>query len=46
MAPFVDEAWGQFHQHFTKNLLSAQIPKVQKGSQIISVFLHFWDVHV
>jgi len=28
---------------FFKQLLHAKIPKPQKDSQIIIVFLHFWD---
>ena len=29
-------SWGQFHQHAYAKLLQAQIPKVKKGSQVIS----------
>jgi len=37
---------GWFHQHAYSKLLCAQIPKVQKDSQVISVFLRFWDLLV
>jgi len=36
-------AWGEFHQHVYAQLLRKQIPKVQKDSQITSVFLRSWD---
>jgi hypothetical protein len=36
--------WCQFYQHVYKKLLSAKIPKALKESQVISVFLHFWDL--
>ena len=41
-------SWGQFHQLFTNSFyfLLAQIPKVQKDSQVISVFWHYWDLHL
>jgi len=28
---------------FYEQLLCAQIPKVEKDSQVFSVFLHYWD---
>jgi hypothetical protein len=31
---------------FTAQLLRTQIPKLQKDSLVISVFLHFWDLWV
>ncbi len=34
----------QFQLHLFKKLLCAQIPKAQKDSHIISVFLPFWDL--
>ncbi len=30
--------------NFINMLLSRKIPKAQKDSQVISVFLHFWDL--
>jgi len=38
----VDEidGWDQFHQHLYAKLMLAQIPKAQKGSDVISVFFH------
>jgi len=41
-----EQGQGQFHKPFYKQLLLAQIPKAQKDSQVISVFLHFWDLHM
>jgi hypothetical protein len=35
---------GQFHQHVYVLLLHAQIPKMQRDSQIISDFYQFWDL--
>jgi len=37
--------WSQFHQNVYVQLLHVQIPKAQKDSQVISVFLHFWNLH-
>ncbi len=31
---------------FYEQLLCLQIPKAQEDSQVINVFLHFWDLHV
>jgi len=36
--------WGQFHQHVYLKLLLEKITKAQKDRQVISVFLHFWDL--
>jgi hypothetical protein len=33
----------QFHRHIIVQLLSAQIPKVQEDSQIVRIFLRFWN---
>jgi len=33
-----------FSPHIYTKLLQAQIPKAQKDSQVISVFLCFWDL--
>jgi len=33
----------RFHQHVYVQLLLAKIPKAQKDSQVINVFLSFWD---
>ncbi len=35
---------GQFYQHFYTQLLNVQIQKVQKDSQVISVFLCIRDM--
>jgi hypothetical protein len=35
---------GHFYQHVYTQLLCMQIPKAQIDSQVISVFLHFWDL--
>jgi len=35
---------GQFHQCFTKQLLSMQILKAQKNTDDLTVFLSFWDI--
>jgi hypothetical protein len=35
-----------FHQYSYSQLLPIKIPKAQKDSQIISVFLCFWDLRV
>jgi len=35
---------GLFHLHVYSQLLRAQIPKAKKDSQVISVFLRFWDL--
>ncbi len=43
---FLIAIWGQFCQYVYDQFLLAQIPKVQKESQVISVFLHFWDLRV
>jgi len=40
------DTWGRFHQHVYAKLLHAKIPKAQKDSQVISVFLHLWDLRV
>jgi len=38
---------GQSHQHVFEKLLRVQmIPKAQRGSIVISVFLRFWDLHL
>ncbi len=37
-------AWGLFQQHMYAQLLWAQIPKMFKDCQVISVFLHFEDL--
>ncbi len=37
---------GQFHQHVYAKFLHVQIPKAQKDSQVITVFLHFWDLRM
>ncbi len=37
------ETWGWFYQHGYVQLLIAQIPKAEKDSQAISVFLNLWD---
>jgi len=37
------ETCGQFYQHAYAQLLQAKIPKAQKDSHVISVFLCFWD---
>jgi len=39
-----DETRCQFHQHAYAKLLHAQIPKLQKDIQVVSVFLRFWDL--
>ncbi len=36
---------GWFHQHVHTQLLHAQVSKVQKDNQVVSVFLYFWDLH-
>jgi len=36
--------WSLFYQHVYKKLLQAQIPKAQKDSQVIIVFLPFWEM--
>ncbi len=36
---------GSISPTFYTQLLHAQIPKAQKDSQVISVFLQFWDLH-
>ncbi len=36
--------WGGFHQHGNAQHLHVQIPKAQKDDQVISVFLHFWNL--
>jgi len=36
--------WGQFQQHVYAQLLCLQISKVQRDSQVIRVFLRFWDL--
>jgi len=36
--------WVQFHQHVDVQLLRVQIPRAQKDSQVVSVFLRFWDL--
>jgi len=38
------ETLGRFHQHVYVQLLRLQIPKAQKDSQVISVFLHILDL--
>ena len=38
--------WGQFHQHVYVQLLRAQISKVKKEIQVISVFWRFGDLSV
>jgi len=35
---------GRFHQHFYLKVLGVQIPKAEKDSREISVFLPFWDL--
>ncbi len=42
----VDEigSLSQFLQHVYTQFLYAQIPKSQKDSQVVSVFLHFEDL--
>jgi hypothetical protein len=35
---------GSISSKFYAKLLLAQIPKVQKGSQYVSLFLYFWDL--
>ncbi len=37
----IDNYRGQFHQHVNSQPLHLQIPKAQKDSHIISLFLHF-----
>ncbi len=39
--PTVEWTRGRFHQHVYAQLLCPQIPKAQKGSQVISVFCTF-----
>jgi len=39
-----DDPQGTISSMFYKQLLHTKIPIVQKDSQIISVFLHFWDL--
>jgi len=34
----------QFHQHVYEQLVIEKIPKAQKDSQVISAFLHLWDL--
>jgi len=36
---------GEFQQHVYAKLLHSQIPKAQKDSQVINVFLCFWDLY-
>jgi len=38
LTPEISPTWA--HVAFTP------APKVQKGSQVISVFLHFWNLHI
>jgi hypothetical protein len=33
-----------FHQHVYAKLLRRQFSKIQNDSQVINVFLHFWDL--
>ncbi len=40
----INATWGQFHQHFMQTILHAQIPKVQKDTDILNEFLNFWDL--
>jgi hypothetical protein len=35
---------GRFHQHVFEQLLRVQIPKAKKDSEVISVFLRFWNL--
>ncbi len=37
---------GLFHKHAYQQLLCTQIPEAQKYSQVICVFLRFWNLHV
>jgi hypothetical protein len=39
-----DTKQGSISPTFYQQLLCAQIPKAQKDSQVISVFLRFWDL--
>ncbi len=41
----VNVALGSISPTFSEQLLRAQIPKAQKDSQVITVFLHIWDLH-
>jgi len=36
---------GSISPTFYEKLLRAQIPKVQKESEVISIFLRFWDLY-
>jgi hypothetical protein len=35
---------GPFHQHVYEKAFSMQIPKAQKDSEVVSVFLRLWDL--
>jgi len=41
-SPFVNRF--QFHQHFTSSFYACRSRKRKKYSQVVSLFLHFWDL--
>ena len=43
--PFNDFTKCQFQQHFTSSFFCTKIPKAQKDSDALTVFLHLWDHH-
>jgi len=43
MSKLASHSVGQFHIHVFMQLLRLQIAKVQRDSQVVSVFLCFWD---
>jgi len=39
-------SWGQFHQHFTCSFYVLRSKKAQKGTDVLTEFLRFWDLSV
>jgi len=41
---FIFEIWARFYQHFTRSFYARRSQKCKKYSQVVSIFLRFWDL--